>query len=233
MYGTTQNSSIRNLHSLNYMRKLIQLIKWEYLIQNRINNLSKYLFIFFLFCIFSAALINDQADIKKFGVIFSVIVLPIALTGFSSLIFQQDVEDGSLELLLSNFNESEIIAAKLIAIIFSSLTSVLLNMPIIYIIFDLDMLTVRYLFINLTLLLILSSSLLVLIGAVQSYFRSNTNLLAILIMPLLIPNIIFSGLVLQNFDNINLIFVMIGIDMLLVPIIFYLSSYLIKNIYNI
>ncbi len=215
------------------MYKLIQLIKWEYLIQNRINNLSKYLFIFFLFCIFSTALINDQTDIKKFGIIFSVIVLPIALIGFSSLIFQQDVEDGSLELLLSSFNESEIIAAKLITIIFSSLTSTLLNMPIIYIIFDLDMLTISYLFINLTLLLILSSSLLVLIGAVQSYFRSNTNLLAILIMPLLIPNIILSGLVLQNFDNINLIFVMIGINMLLVPIIFYLSSYLIKNIYNI
>lgn len=215
------------------MHKLIQLIKWEYLIQNRINNLSKYLFIFFLFCIFSTALINDQTDIKKFGIIFSVIVLPIALIGFSSLIFQQDVEDGSLELLLSSFNESEIIAAKLITIIVSSLTSALLNMPIIYIIFDLDMLTVSYLLINLILLLILSSSLLVLIGAVQSYFRSNTNLLAILIMPLLIPNIILSGLVLQNFDNINLIFVMIGINMILVPIIFYLSSYLIKNIYNI
>ncbi|WP_425361985.1 heme exporter protein CcmB [Candidatus Tisiphia endosymbiont of Mystacides longicornis] len=215
------------------MHKLIQLIKWEYLIQNRINNLSKYLFIFFLFCIFSTALINDQTDIKKFGIIFSVIVLPIALIGFSSLIFQQDVEDGSLELLLSSFNESEIIAAKLITIIVSSLTSALLNMPIIYIIFDLDMLTVSYLLINLILLLILSSSLLVLIGAVQSYFRSNTNLLAILIMPLLIPNIILSGLVLQNFDNINLIFVMIGINIVLVPIIFYLSSYLIKNIYNI
>lgn len=215
------------------MHKLIQLIKWEYLIQNRINNLSKYLFIFFLFCIFSTALINDQTDIKKFGIIFSVIVLPIALIGFSSLIFQQDVEDGSLELLLSSFNASEIIAAKLITIIFSSLTSTLLNMPIIYIIFDLDILTVSYLFINLTLLLILSSSLLVLIGTIQSYFGSNTNLLAILIMPLLIPNIILTGLVLQNFDNINLIFVMIGINMILVPIIFYLSSYLIKNIYNI
>lgn len=215
------------------MHKLVQLIKWEYLIQNRINNLSKYLFIFFLFCIFSTALINDQADIKKFGVIFSVIFLPIALIGFSSLIFKQDVEDGSLELLLSSFSESEIVTSKLFAIFFSSLTSSLLNIPIIYIIFDLDLITVTYLFITLTLLLTLSSSLLVLIGSIQSYFRSNTNLLAILIMPLLIPNIILTGLVLQNLENISLIFVMIGINMLLLPTIFYLSSYLIKNIYNI
>ncbi|WP_342267953.1 heme exporter protein CcmB [Candidatus Tisiphia endosymbiont of Empis tessellata] len=215
------------------MHKLIQLIKWEYLIQNRINNLSKYLFIFFLFCIFSTALINDQADIKKFGVIFSVIFLPIALIGFSSLILKQDVEDGSLELLLSSFSESEIVTSKLFAIFFSSLTSSLLNIPIIYIIFDLDLITVTYLFITLTLLLTLSSSLLVLIGSIQSYFRSNTNLLAILIMPLLIPNIILTGLILQNLENISLIFVMIGINMLLLPTIFYLSSYLIKNIYNI
>lgn len=215
------------------MHKLIQLIKWEYLIQNRINNLSKYLFIFFLFCIFSTALINDQADIKKFGVIFSVIFLPIALIGFSSLILKQDVEDGSLELLLSSFSESEIVTSKLFAIFFSSLTSSLLNIPIIYIIFDLDLTTVTYLFITLTLLLTLSSSLLVLIGSIQSYFRSNTNLLAILIMPLLIPNIILTGLVLQNLENISLIFVMIGINMLLLPTIFYLSSYLTKNIYNI
>lgn len=215
------------------MHKLIQLIKWEYLIQNRINNLSKYLFIFFLFCIFSTALINDQADIKKFGVIFSVIFLPIALIGFSSLILKQDVEDGSLELLLSSFSESEIVTSKLFAIFFSSLTSSLLNIPIIYIIFDLDLTTVTYLFITLTLLLTLSSSLLVLIGSIQSYFRSNTNLLAILIIPLLIPNIILTGLVLQNLENISLIFVMIGINMLLLPTIFYLSSYLTKNIYNI
>ncbi|WP_341755566.1 heme exporter protein CcmB [Candidatus Tisiphia endosymbiont of Ptychoptera albimana] len=215
------------------MHKLVQLIKWEYLIQNRINNLSKYLFIFFLFCIFSTALINDQADIKKFGVIFSVIFLPIALIGFSSLILKQDVEDGSLELLLSSFSESEIVTSKLFAIFFSSLTSSLLNIPIIYIIFDLDLITVTYLFITLTLLLTLSSSLLVLIGSIQSYFRSNTNMLAILIMPLLIPNIILTGLVLQNLENISLIFVMIGINMLLLPTIFYLSSYLIKNIYNI
>lgn len=215
------------------MHKLIQLIKWEYLIQNRINNLSKYLFIFFLFCIFSTALINDQTDIKKFGVIFSVIFLPIALIGFSSLILKQDVEDGSLELLLSSFSESEIVTSKLFAIFFSSLTSSLLNIPIIYIIFVLDLITVTYLFITLTLLLTLSSSLLVLIGSIQSYFRSNTNMLAILIMPLLIPNIILTGLVLQNLENISLIFVMIGINMLLLPTIFYLSSYLIKNIYNI
>ena len=59
--------------------------------------LSKYLFIFFLFCIFSTALINDQPDIKKFGIISSIIFLPISLIGFSNQIFKQDLLD--LEIL--------------------------------------------------------------------------------------------------------------------------------------
>jgi len=215
------------------MNKLILLVKWEYLIQNRINNLSKYLFVFFLFCLFSTSLINDQTDIKKFGVIFSVIFFPIALIGFSQMIFKQDIEDGSLELLLSSCTSTELIISKFFTILISSLTSSILNMPIIYLIFDLDILFLIYLFISLTLLLVLSSALLILITSIQSYFRSNTNLLAILIMPLLIPSIILTGLVLQNPENIKLIFVMIGINMLLLPIIFYLASYLINNIYNI
>ncbi len=213
--------------------KLMDLLKWEYLIQNRINNLSKYLFIFFLFCIFSTALINDQPDIKKFGIISSIIFLPIALIGFSNQIFKQDLLDGNLELLLSSFSEAEIIISKFFTILISSLISSVLNMPIIYIIFDLDLLTVSYIFITLTLLLTLASALLILVASVQSYFRSNANMIAILIMPLLIPSIILTGLILQNHQNIKLIFTMLGINMLLLPIIFFLSSYLIKNIYNI
>lgn len=215
------------------MNKLILLVKREYLIQNRINNLSKYLFIFFLFCIFNITMINDHADIKKFGVIFSVIFFPIASIGFSNQIFNCDLEDGSLELLLASCNEAEIILSKFFAILICSITSSILNMPIIYIIFDLDIVSLGYLFVTLALLVTLSTALLILIAAIQSYFRSNANLIALLIMPLLIPSTILTGLIMQDHQKLNLIFVIIGINLLLLPIIFYLSSYLIKNIYNI
>lgn len=215
------------------MNKLLQLIKWEYLIQNRINNLTKYLFIFFLFCTISTSLINNQEDIKKFGIIFSVIFLPIALISFSQIIFRHDIEDGSLELLLSSFSENEIIISKFLTIFLIAISSVMLNMPIIYILFDVTISMIFLITITITLLLILSSSLLILIGSIQSYFRSNTNLLSILIMPLLIPSITFTGLIIQNPENIKYIFVMIGINIILLPIILHLSSYLIKNIYNI
>ncbi|MCC8417339.1 MAG: heme exporter protein CcmB [Rickettsia endosymbiont of Bryobia graminum] len=215
------------------MTKLLQLIKWEYLIQNRINNLTKYLFIFFLFCLISTALINNQENIQKFGIIFSVIFLPIALISFSQIIFKNDIEDGNLELLLSNFTENEIIISKFLAILLIAISSVMFNMPIIYILFDIKAEIIFLIAVTVILLLILASALLILIGSIQSYFRSNTNLLSILIMPILIPSIIFTGLIIQNHGNTNYIFVMVGINIIFLPIILYLSSYLIKNIYNI
>lgn len=212
---------------------LIRLIKWEYLIQNRVNNLSKYFFIFFLFCIISTVLVNNHDDIKKFGIIFSIVLTPIALIGFAQMVFRSDLDDKSLELLLSSFNETEIIIAKFLTILFCTLSGSILNLPIIYIIFNLDAPTLLYISVTLILLLTLASALVVLIGAIQCYFNSNTNLLSMLLMPLLIPSIVLTGLVLQDYDNTKLIFIMVGIDMLLLPLIFYLSSYLVKNIYNI
>ncbi|MFY9590014.1 heme exporter protein CcmB [Rickettsia endosymbiont of Halotydeus destructor] len=218
------------------MRNLFLLIKWELLVQNRVNNIIKYLIIFFLFCTISTSLINSQEDIKKFGLVFSVICLLISLIGFASLIFKSDLQDGSLELLLSNFNSEKIILAKFFALLISSLTGIILVMPVIYIFFSLKLLEIIYLFISLCLLFILASSLVVLSSSMQSYFRANTNFLGTFIMPLLIPSVIITGLILQNNninDNLKLVFIMIGINLIFLPILFFLSSYLIKNIYSI
>ncbi|WP_341764511.1 heme exporter protein CcmB [Candidatus Tisiphia endosymbiont of Beris chalybata] len=215
------------------MKRLIQLIKWEYLIQNRINNLTKYLIIFFLFCAFSLTLINDQENLTKFGVMFSIILLPLALVSCSHIIFTQDLEDGNLELLFTNFTEHEIIISKFLTICFIAISSAMFNMPIIYFFFNIELETFIHMVITLILLLILASALLILIAAIQSYFRSNANLLSVLIMPLLIPSIVLGGIITQNPNNISLAFCMVGINIVLLPIILYLASYLIRNIYNV
>lgn len=215
------------------MHRLIKLTQWEFRVQNNINNLTKYLFAFFLFCTFSITLINQQPDIREFGIIFSVICLPMSLISFSQAIFKQDLEDGSLELLLSNFSSRQIILAKFLSVFSSAIISSLLNMPIIYIIFDLGCQLLLVIFLTILLLLLQASGLLILMAAIQGYFRSNSNFLSILIMPLLIPNIIMSGMVLQNAEFLGLIFVMLGINIIILPLILYLSSYLLKNIYNI
>lgn len=214
------------------MSKLFTLIKWEFFIQNKINNIIKYLFIFFLFYILSIALINDNTEISKFSVIFSVIYIPISLIGFSTLIFKQDVEDGSLELLLSQFSTIAIITSKFLSILISAMISSMANAALVYIMFDINLPTFYNLVITAVLLLMNANALLILIASVQIYFRSNTNIISILIMPLIIPNIVISGLIIKHYANTHLILIMIGINFITVPLSLILSCYLIKNIYN-
>ncbi|MCC8377776.1 MAG: heme exporter protein CcmB [Rickettsia endosymbiont of Graphium doson] len=214
------------------MNSLFLLIKREFIVQNRINNMIKYLMIFFLFCIISTTLINSHEDIKKFGLIFSVICLLISLISFSSIIFKSDLEDGSLELMLSMVNPTKIVLAKFFAIFTSSTIGIILTLPIIYIFFSQTLLEIIFFFFSVWLVIILSSCLVVLSGSMQSYFRVNANFIGIFIMPLLIPSIIMTGLVLQD-SNLQLIFIMIGINLVILPISFVLSSYLIRNIYSI
>ena len=214
------------------MNSLFLLIKREFIVQNRINNMIKYLMIFFLFCIISTTLINSHEDIKNFGLIFSVICLLISLIGFSSIIFKLDLEDGSLELMLSIVNPTKIVLAKFFAIFTSSTIGIILTLPIIYVFFSQTLLEIIFFFFSVWLVIILSSSLVVLSGSMQSYFRVNANFIGIFIMPLLIPSIIMTGLVLQD-NNLQLIFIMIGINLVILPISFVLSSYLIRNIYSI
>ncbi|WP_341786939.1 heme exporter protein CcmB [Rickettsia endosymbiont of Cantharis rufa] len=214
------------------MNNLFVLIKHEFIVQNRINNIIKYLVIFFLFCIISTVLINSEKDITKFGLIFSVICLLISLIGFSSVIFKSDLEDGSLELLLSIVSHEKIILAKFFAIFISSTVGLVLVLPVIYVFFDQTLLEIIFFFISVWMILVLSSSLVVLSGSVQCYFKKNANFVGTFIMPLLIPNIIMTGLILQD-NNLRLIFIMIGINLVFLPVSFFLSSYLIKNIYNI
>lgn len=213
------------------MNNLLLLIKREFTIQNRINNMVKYLVIFFLFCIVSITLINSYEDIRKFGLIFSVICLLIPLISFSSSIFKSDLEDGSLELLLSAVSHNKIILAKFFAISISSTVGIILTLPIIYVFFSQTLTEIVFFLISVWLVLILTSSLVVLAGSMQSYFRTNANLMGTFIMPLLIPNIVITGMILQD-NNLRLIFIMIGINLIFLPISFFLSSYLIRNIYN-
>jgi hypothetical protein len=52
-------------------------------------------------------------------------------------------------------------------------------------------------------------------------------------MPLIIPNIIISGLLIQSPGDISFAAIMLGINLIIIPPALYLSGYLLENIYNI
>ncbi len=215
------------------MKSLLQLIKWEFTIQNKINNLVKYLLVFLIFTALSMVLVSKRENINEFGVLLLVIYIPLSLISSVNIILKQDVADGSLELLLSTVTPLIIVITKFIVLLTSSVISCVLAIPVIAIMFNLTFAMLSKLIIVLSLLLIITSALSVLIAVMQSYFKSNTNFLSVLIMPLIMPSVIMTGLVLNNDNNFHLIFVMLGINLIMIPCVVLLASHLIKNIYNI
>jgi len=209
------------------------IIKHELKIQNKINNLVKYTAIFLIFCTFSITLINSQENVQTFGIIFSVICIPLAFIGLTHGFIKADIEDGSLENSLASSNAYKIIFAKYIALCICTLISFVLIIPIIFILYDIRVENFIAIIFSGIILITLSASLALLTSSVQGYFRTNTNFLSILIMPLIIPNIIISGLFIQTPEDIYLATIMFGINLVIIPPSLYLSSYLLENIYNI
>ncbi len=208
-------------------------IKHELKIQNNIYNLVKYTIIFLIFCTFSITLINTHENIQLFGVAFSVICIPLAFISLSNNLIKPDIEDGSLEISLTVINPIKIIVAKYISICICVLLSFAITLPITTILYDIKIHTLVALILSGILLITLSSALSVLTSSIQGYFRTNTNFLSILIMPLIIPNIIISGLLIQSPEEMHLTAIMLGINLVIIPPALYLSSYLLENIYNI
>lgn len=209
------------------------LILQEIKVQNKIYNVVKYSFVFFIFCCLSVSLINSYENIQSFGVIFAIISIPLAFISLSNSLIKPDIEDGTIETLLTTFAASKIITAKYIALCICFCVSFGATLPIIYIVYNIEFNSFILLVGSAIVLLLLSAALMTLIASIQGYFRSNTNFLSVLIMPLIIPTIILSGILIQNSQDVYLFFIMVGIDFVIIPPALYLASHLVENIYNI
>ena len=213
---------------------MINLLKHEFLIQNKIYNLAKYFFIFFVFCHGSITIISSYDKIANFGMIFLLISIPLSLIGISANFLRSEIEDGSLEMLLASFPPIQIILAKYLSLFICGMIAFIANAPISYLLFNMNITQLSLIIIAGLFLMSTSCGVIVLISSVQCYFRSNTNFLSSLLMPLIIPTIILSGMLIENNDNYySIILILVGIKCIIVPTAIYLSSYLIENIYNI
>lgn len=210
-----------------------ELLKYEFICQNRINNLIKYFCIYFIFCTISITVISPKEAISNIGWIFVIISIPLSLINLSSNFLKNEIDDGSLELLLTIFSPFQIIMAKYFSLFSCGVVAFLLGMPIFLLLFQLPLMAnILNITLSCGLLLITSCAVIILVASVQAYFRSNTNFLTVIIMPVIIPEIIIAGLVLQDSSNFSLVMMMIGITAIITPITLYLTSYLIANIYH-
>ncbi len=213
---------------------MVHFIKYEVLLQNKIYNLTKYFFIFFVFCSGSITIVSSYDKIANLGIIFAVISIPLSLIGIAANFLRTELEDGTLEILLTSFKPIQIILAKYLGLFICGSVAFVLNITISCFLFNIEAFQLNLVIITGLLLMATSCGIVILISSIQCYFRSNTNFLSTLLLPLIIPSIILSGIIIQS-DNNNssLLLILIGVNCIIVPISIYLSSYLIENIYNI
>ena len=154
---------------------MINLLKHELLLQNKIQNLTKCFFIFFVFCSGSITIISTHDKIANFGVIFSLISIPLALIGISTNFLRSEIEDGSLELLLASFNPIQITLAKYINLFICGSIAFIANLLISYLLFDMDITRLSLLLTSGLLLLSTSCGVIILISTVQCCFPCNSR----------------------------------------------------------
>lgn len=213
--------------------KFINLIYMEISNQIKLNNLIKYLFLFFGFCLLSIALVNNHENINNFAALFTLISIPLAMINLANMIFKEDMNDGTIELLMIIFSPLQITLAKFISLSACTSLAFATMLPITCILYNIELSLALLMFISGIVLCLATSGLICLISAIQCYFKSNTNFISVLIMPLIIPSIILIGIAMQANQANNYLGFLYGINLILTPLCIYLTSYLIENIYNI
>lgn len=212
---------------------MINLLLQELKIQRKVNNLTKYSVLFFLFSIVCLALVSSSDEIQKYGILFSLLCIPLSALSISNNLFKNDIDDGTLEIHLTTSPSWKIVYAKYGAIAIIQILSFAIISPFLALIFNIDPMQTVFLFVTASILIKSNSALVTLISSIQAYFRSNTSFLAVLIIPIILPNVILSGMFIQSFEHYYILFIMIGISMIIIPASLFLSAYLIDNIYNI
>ena len=88
-----------------------------------------------------------------------------------------------------------------------------------------------FLLVIIMLILVQVIAIVLLGNVIHAYFRQNTNLILAIIIPLIIPSLIIASMGVSSF-KIDFVFILLGMDMIFVPVILVLSSYLCSSLYE-
>lgn len=215
------------------MRKLILLLKYELNLYMRIHNLSSYIFIYSLMAIFAMSMITSPHNLSYFGLLITLIIYVLTTLNITTTNIKRDLEDGSLEGLLLTINVYSIVIVKIMSLFIAVIIPFMISVPIISIIYNISWWELTTFTISSLLLFLQIASVVTLISAVQSYFFYNSHFAAITTIPLIIPGLIITGLIIESsYDVLYLELITLGITLIILPISIILCTFLINNIYN-
>jgi len=212
------------------IKKLIENIK----ILNKENGLVQLLSIYMVLGSIIVSMTCDYDKIKEFGVFFLSILVPLFVAQISDRILYNDFKDGSLELYITISSPSQIILDKYLHISFLYIIAYIMVAPLILIFFNFTISDLMLISELIILNIIIAVSISTLIACCNCYFKKITLVNFIIIIPLMLPSLIISGLIINDYQDKNQLFtILYGIMLIIIPVIFLCSKFLIKNVYNV
>lgn len=197
----------------------------------RVHRVITYFFVHLTFCSFCISLINSSSTISVYSPSILVICVVLIFVSFSDVV-KLEINDGSIDVLLTCFSPTAIVLSKYISFVIHSISGLFFNAIISSILFNFDFNKFILVFFLEILIALIASSLSILISIIQSYFSSNTSFITAFIMPILLPNIVICGMIFNFDENFGLIKIAIGVNIITIPIALYCSSYLLRNIHT-
>jgi heme exporter protein B len=182
----------------------------------------------------AVSLTCEYNQIKEFGIFFITILVPLFITQISDKVIYEEFKDGFLEFRLSIFSSFRIVLEKSLITSFLYIFAFLLILPLIFLLFNLSLNELNTISHLMIINIIMSVSISLFIGSCNCYFKRITLINFIVNIPIILPNLIITGLIITNSYNQDKLFLILyGIALIILPIIFYCSCFLIRNIYNI
>lgn len=215
------------------MNHFYKLLKYEITLCHRSYHLTRHsAYIMLLSTIILSIMIagsTNEASLKMLLAIFGSVIASVTIPSY---LIKYDMQDGSLENLFSKISYSSILMAKYFSILYCTCVGVLSTLPIIAIFYSLSVVDLLYLVALVPLVLMQIISIVLLGNIIHAYFRQNTNFILIIIIPLIIPALILASLAITAL-KLDFALILLGVDMVFIPIILMLSNYLLAHLYEI
>ena len=212
---------------------MIKKIFKDSLILNKEFCLAEFFSIYAILGLITISLTCDYLKIKEFTIFFITIILPIFILQISDRVISNEYIDGSLEFYFTISTPFQIIATRYFSIVILYLFAYLLIIPLIILFIDIDikeLLIVSYI---LLMNIMITTSISILSSCCNCYFKKIIYVNFIINIPLILPNLIISGLILSNIYELkNMLYILSGLALIICPLAIIFSTILMKHLFS-
>ena len=209
--------------------KFSALLKYEFLKLYKQDQLPQNFLATIALSAICLSLIVEVSQINQLSSIFLMLYIPCTIIANCSNLFYEDQKDGTLDFNLLWHGALNLVLARVLALATVCFLSLMLYIIGHTILFNTQ---VSQSLIALLCSWIISTytiSLTLLISATKIYFNNAKSYALVMLLPLLIPQIIICGMLLQSY-NPNLLLISLGMLVVFLPIAIVAAAYLLENI---